>query len=147
MAFKWISHLSVSTPAALWELASWSTGTQTGIGSPERLPVKAAITGHQGRRDSSAKTPSAIMVQLAIVWCTIFHSLSHCLFSFRPVSLPLSPSVLCPWRRSLLLPSYTHVPTLPNLLNREEIYISDANCSTSACRSIKHHSQHSWNRK
>ncbi len=67
MTFRWIPHLSLSTSATGCELASWSAGTQTGISSPERLPVEAAITGHQGDRDSSAKTPSAIMVQLAVI--------------------------------------------------------------------------------
>lgn len=37
MTFRWIAHLSVSTSAAGCKLASWSTGTQTGISVPERL--------------------------------------------------------------------------------------------------------------
>lgn len=90
-------------------LASCSTGTQTGIRVPERLPVEAAITGHPGHRDSIAKTPSVIMVQLAIVWYTIWLSR----LCDGPLSLPVSFSFFHPWRRSLLLPSSTPVSSLP----------------------------------
>lgn len=180
MTFRWISYLSIRTSAAGCELASFSSGTQTRISIPERLPVEAAITGHQGHRDSSAKTPSAITVQLAIVWNTISLSLSlQCLlyvsssFSFllTPLknitfasflySTQLNLVYIAQHSRSKVLYSAHRedkktkemntrgekslVSSLPNQLNREEIYISDANCSTSACRSNRHHSQHSWN--
>lgn len=52
-----------------------SAGTHTDISGPETESVEAAITDHQGQKDGPAKTPSAIMVQLAPSWYTIALSL------------------------------------------------------------------------
>lgn len=112
--FRWIYHLSQMQQA----MNSTSAGTHTDISSPERDSVEAAITDHQGQRDGPAKTPSAIMVQLAPSWYTI--ALSRCLLCVCPLSLSLTRFFSCPWWRSLWLPSYNHVSILPNLLNSDE---------------------------
>lgn len=111
MTLSWMCHLPVSTSAVGCKWPSWSTGTQTGFSVTQRLQSQGVEY-----RDSSARTLSAIMVQLAITGSTISYLGLLCV-------CPLPPPPVCYNEdHPHVLPIFYSL-SLPNLLNREEIYI------------------------
>lgn len=141
--FRWIYHLSQMQQA----MNRTSAGTHTDISSSERDSVEAAITDHQGQRDGPAKTPSAIMVQLAPSWYTMALSLSVSSVSALGLSHLLVSSRVPDGDHSGFLPIIMCPFCLTYLTVMKKKYISDVNCGISSLRSNKYISQHSWNEK